>query len=75
MWITIEIDLDDPLLDFSESSLNRTVDLLDVGERKVPLIQYSPDLIVKFGEYEVIDAEWEAIEDHLINMEGLNGDI
>ena len=70
MWITIEVPLNDPLLDLSECSLNKTVDLVDYGDRKVPLVQYSPDLPVYFGNYEVIDAEWTAIEEYLINQEG-----
>ena len=69
MWITIEVPLDDPMLDLSQCTLNKTVDYVEYGDRKVPLIQYEPDLPVAFGGYEVIDAQWEAIEEHLLSEE------
>lgn len=67
MWVTIEVDPDDPRLDTSGSKAKRSRELVDDMHDRPPTYQYLYDIDVKchsFDGCEVIEYDDEALYSH-----------
>lgn len=69
MRITIEVDIYDPLLDLSNCSVQRVTQILNYGDRKEPVEMIDSDLNPKYNGYDVVDCDYDYLEEHLLERE------
>ena len=65
MRITIDVDFNDDLLDLSNCEIHEYTEIVEYGDRKEPVKQTDTDFAPTYNGYEVIDCDYDALENHL----------
>lgn len=65
MRITIDVDINDPLLDLTECHVHLTTEIVEYGDRKEPVTHIETDFAPTYNGYDVTDCDYDYLEAHL----------
>lgn len=66
MRITIEVDINDPLLDLTECHIHESTETVEYNDRKELTTVIDTDFNPKYNGYDVVDCDYDYLEAHLL---------
>lgn len=69
MLITIDVKLDDPLLDLSDCKVIKSTELVEYGDRREPHTMIDIDFNPTYNGYEAVDCDYDYLEALLLEQQ------